>query len=409
MCKKRRILFNLFSFLFLITLVVFYGYRLFYFYKLEHTASTDGPVKFSELLINNAGIEGMNYGLQKTDDGYYFETKSVDNYLLFLGRTWRIIGVDNENNIKAITEEVQTLLSWKEDASFEESDIYTWLKRSDVEHSGIFEESLKQNTYIKDISLLTKQEYQRLKENNFLIGENFWIIDEKPSFIDNKGELQVEEDNNIYGVRPVITLSSDVLYISGSGTETNPYIISSDVKEKLNDTYVGEYLTYNDNLWRIIEVNDTSTKVVLDSSLEDDTIFGSSNNEFNLKSGIGNYLNNDFYETLLNEDYIIEKDFYIGTFENKNNYSYLNTYENSVKVKIGLYKIGDFFINSENDIYTLSPSTDSKEAIYTIRNKKLFVDLVTNAHKIKPVIYLDSDIFIIKGDGTKNNPYEIGR
>lgn len=409
MCKKRRILFNLFSFIFLSILVIFYGYRLFYFYKLEHVTNTGGPVKFSELLINNAGIEGMNYGLQKTDNGYYFETKSVDNYLSFLGRTWRIIGVDSENNVKAITDEVQTLLSWKMGASFEESDIYTWLKKSDVEHSGVFEDSLKQNTYIKEISLLTKEEYERLKENNFLIGENFWIIDEEPAFIDNKGEVQVEEDNNIYGVRPVITLSSDVLYISGSGTEANPYIINNEMKEKLNDTYVGEYLTYSDDLWRILEVNDDGIKIVLDLGLEDNITFGSSSNEFNLKSGIGNYLNNDYYETLFNEDYCLEKDFYTGTFEEKNNYSYLNTYESSVKAKVGLYKIGDFFINSENDIYTLTPSTDSKEAIYTIRNKKLFVDLVTNTHKIKPVIYLDSDIFIIKGDGTKNNPYEIGR
>ena len=283
------------------------------------------------------------------------------------------------------------------------------LKKSDVEYSGIFEKSLKQNAYVKDISLLTKNEYTRLKENNFLVGENFWIIDEKPSFVDNKGKVNTEDDNNIYAVRPVITNSSDALYIGGNGTEDNPYIIHEQLTEKLTDAYVGEYLTYNDKLWRIIEVNDDSIKVVLDSSLDEDVTFGSSNNEFNLKNGVGSYLNNEYYQTLLNEDYIVEKDFYIGSPENMSNYSYLNTYKNSVKAKVGLLQIGDFFINSENDVYTLTPSTDSSKAIYTIRNKRFFVDLVNNKHKIKPVIYLDGNIFIIKGDGTKSNPYEIGR
>ena len=124
---------------------------------------------------------------------------------------------------------------------------------------------------------------------------------------------------------------------------------------------------------------------------------------------IGYYLNNEYYETISNEDYILDTEFFIGTYENNNEYSYLNTYANSITGKVGLYKIGDFFISDDNDIYTLTPSNYSSKVVYTIKNNRFFIDFVTSEYKIKPVLSLDGTIFILKGDGTKNNPYEIGR
>lgn len=416
MDKKFRSIFNIASIAFLTILVLFYGYRLFYFYKIENVSSSNKQIKFYERLIHNKGIEGMNYGLQKDSDNYYFEAKSNDNYLYYLGRMWRIIGIDKDNNIKAITDEMQTILTWEEKAKFNDSNINTWLNTSDMYHSGIFKTSLKNNDIIINISLLTKKEYDKLDKINYLVSDNnYWIIDEdddRPTYINIKGEVVKDAQYfDTFGVRPVITISSSSAYISGFGTSDSPYIINEEKPEKLIDTYVGEYLKYSDYIWRIIEVNDDSIKVALDDVINlDDTIKFSYDNLFNVNNDIGYYLNNDFYNSLSNNDYLLEKEYYIGRFNINDNYSYLNTYENSVTSKIGLYKIGDFFINSYGDFYSLTPSETSSSVIYVInKNKKLYADFVSSKYNARPTLYLDGNIFVLKGDGTKNKPYEIGR
>lgn len=416
MNKKFRLIFNLLSLLFLSTLVVFYGYRLIYFYKLEHTDNTSEPIKFYQKLINNKGIEGMNYGLQKIDKTYVFAPESTDNYLYFLGRNWRIIGVDENNNIKAITDESQTILSWEESLSFDNSNIYTWLKINEKEHSGLFEKSLKNNNLIVEISLLTKKEYEKIGNGNFLVDKNFWIINEEnniPTYINNKGEI-INETNNYdtFNIKPTILISSDAIFMTGHGTINDPYIIYNYIPEKLTDVYVGEYLNYNNNLWRVIEVNENDIKVVLDGYLDmsETIMFSDYTNEFNLYDGIGYYLNNDFYEKISNNDYIVEKEYFIGNYNNDDTYSYLNVFDTEVLSKIGLYQIGEFFINEYNEIYTLTPSNTSYNAIYTINNNNnLYIDLVTNEYKIRPTFYLDGNIFILDGIGTKEKPYKIGR
>ena len=421
MSKKFRILFNLLSFLFLGLLVVFYGYRLIYYYKLEHPSNSNEEIKFYQKLINNKGISGMNYGLQEDENEYIFGPKSTDNYLYYLGRIWRIVGIDENNNIKIITDESQTLLSWESDVSFFNSDINTWLNNNDNDFSGIFEKSLKQHSYIlnqeSNISLLTKKEYEKIGNDNYLVdGNSFWIIDEDndiPTYVNNNGEC-VNDTNSFetFGVRPVIKLSQEVNYISGSGTKENPYIIYNYVPENLSATYVGEYLNYNNYLWRIIDVNDSSIKLAMDGYVETENqvVFSSYSNLFNANNGIGYYLNNDFYNTLSNNDYIIDSVYYNGNYNKNDVYSYLNTYDNSIDSKVGMYKIGDFFITDYNNFYTLTSSETASNIVYVVnQNNKLYADFITSEYKIRPILSLDASIFVLEGNGTKNNPYEIGR
>ena len=44
--------------------------------------------------------------------------------------------------------------------------------------------------------------------------------------INNRGYMEYPTIATSYSVRPVINLKADVLYENGSGTETDPYIIS---------------------------------------------------------------------------------------------------------------------------------------------------------------------------------------
>lgn len=415
--KAYRKIINISSIVFLLTLVIFYGYRLIYYYKLEHQPNGNIPVPLYQKLINNKGIEGTNYGLLKDEKGYIFGSKSTDNYLYYVGRLWRIIGIDENNNIKLITDDGQTILTWEENTSFKASNIYTWLNSSDTINSGIFEKSLKEtissNVKINDayISILDQDEFEKIGSNSYLVdGTNFWINGDTRKYVNSKGEITTDaNDYDAFNVRPVIVLNSSYNYISGNGTKESPYIIYAPYKEQLSSAYVGEYIKYNNQLWRIIDASD-NIKVALEGYIEVDNNFSDKSNVINDIEGIGSYLNNEYYETLENNDYITENNYYVGSFNDNNSYSYLNTYNNDVLLHIGLPQIGDFFISSYDDYYTLTPSKDSSSTIYVInKNKRLFADFITEKYKIRPVLYLNKDIFILNGDGTKTSPYEVGR
>lgn len=416
---KKRIIFNIFSIIFLLTLVIFYGYRLFYYYMLEHKTYENKTVYLYEKLIDNKGIVGTDKGLIAKDNTYIYTSKSDDNYLYYAGRMWRIISIDEHNDIKLITEQPQTLLTWNSDVAFNESDINKWLNKSDIEYSGIFEDSLKDvaSTLMKQnnlsVSLLTKEEYSLLEQNNYLVNEPFWIIgdDELPLYVDSKGNINNEiENTDFYGVRPVIVLPSVILYLSGSGTLNDPYIIDDSKIELLKQAYVGEYVNYSGYTWRIISSNDEKTKLALNDTIENTNEFSKYDNEFYLKEGIGLYLNTDFYESLQNNDYIVTNDYYNGTYTLNNEYSYINTFSSSVEANIGLYSLGEFFINEIENTYTLTPYLNTKKTVYTINsNNKIYADLISAIYNIRPVLYVDSELFVIDGDGTKEKPYEIGR
>ena len=245
--KIGRIIFNILSILFICSLIGIYSYRLIHFYKLEHMVYENSESKLYEVLINNKGIEGTDEGLQTSDDGYIYGSKSENNYAYYAGRMWRIISIDKENRIKMITDEAQTLLAWDKE-EFEASDINKWLNKNENDaNSGIFEKSLKTDT---KASLLSISEYKRLKENNYLISETpYWIIDEdnKAMYVDAKGEINKDNKSSFFGVRPTIVIPNDVIYTRGTGASDNPYIFTNDNVTTLKDAYVGEYVSFNDS------------------------------------------------------------------------------------------------------------------------------------------------------------------
>ena len=56
MNKKFRILFNVLSIVFLSILCLFYGYRLLYYYKIEHPKNVKAEIKLYEKLVSTQGI-----------------------------------------------------------------------------------------------------------------------------------------------------------------------------------------------------------------------------------------------------------------------------------------------------------------------------------------------------------------
>lgn len=416
MKKCYRVLFNFFSVLFLLTLVIFYGYRLIHFYMLEHKSYENKVVPFYEKLIDTKAIDGTNKGLQTKDDGYMYASLSDDNYVYYLGKMWRIISIDKNNNIKLITDEGQTILNWNQKDNFDISNINEWLNKTDAAYSGVFEKSLKNEEVMKQdgkvATLLSKNEYELLDEKNYLnMDLPYWIIgdDGKANYVED-GKVEITESDKALAIRPVIVIPSSVNYISGDGTKDNPYVFESFNPEKINDLFVGHYVTFGGKVWRIMDIQNDSVGLVLDDPIDYTGVYSNYDNEFSTKEGIGFYLNNDFLDSISSNNNIVDHMFYINGYNIHNEYNYGNKYDNSVVAKVGLLTIGDFYLNEKTGVYTMTPYGNTSKTIYVINDiNSLYADYVTSTYKVRPVIYVNPELFVISGHGTKSEPYEVGR
>ena len=104
----------------------FYGYRLVYYYKLEHTKTVKNKT-FSEILTTDANLVYEGDGLYKNEDEYLFRGKEVNNYVYYSGRLWRIVKVNKNKSIKLVTADLDTSLVWGLDNNYEESYVKDWL------------------------------------------------------------------------------------------------------------------------------------------------------------------------------------------------------------------------------------------------------------------------------------------
>ena len=115
-------------------------------------------------------------------------------------------------------------------------------------------------------------------------------------------------------------------------------------------------------------------------------------------------------ESLENKDYLKKGYFYIGSFKT-DDYSYKLTFESKINTYVGLYQVGELFINDYEDNFTLNGLSDNMDnTIFVIdKDKKIYGDNITSKYKIRPVLYLDSNLKILKGTGKIDNKYEIGK
>ncbi len=447
------------SILFIIILFIIYGYRFIHYYRLEHK-NTDNNTQISEpisiynhlltyLTSEEDKLSGITSPLVKNEltNEYYFKGQVTNNYIHYSGRLWRIVKIDENNNITLITEEIQTLLPYGEEANYKTSYINNYL--NDIDTYSIFyntlnnKEVLKNTIYCEDkieeidnitcntknseykLTLLSLNDYLNsgANEGYLNINEYFWLMDfdntNKLYYVFDKGGINKTEkyNTNHYGIRPVITIDGELLLTSGDGTIENPYLIDEYKDYKLINVGVGEYVEYSNKIWRIISKQDTSVKVILEDYIEEDdidkeSIFSKKNNTFDIKDkdSIAYYLNNDYYNILENKEYLVKGPFYIGKYKT-DTYDYRLIYNNKIETYIGLPQIGDLYINTHSNILTsLGIEDHMNNILYVIEeNNNLYASKINDTKKIRPVIYLDGNLIALSGEGTNDSPYIIGR
>jgi len=436
--KKRKIsiqkIFNIVSFVFLLTCCIFYGGRFIKLY-LENEEKVVVEANTLGKEIREKNIET----LKNINGEYYFNGDVDNNYVTYSGILWRVIKIGDNNVITMISDNSLTSLAFGESKTYEESYINTWLNKNDSEHSGILEKNLNSMvTYLKqsdlciskvdDINNSSCTEYNNdyyittLSINDYIntgasegfinTSENFYLsnmtTDNKIWYVNTDGKMDKSDGTDIYGVKVVIKTKENLDLVSGDGSKNNPYVIESSFG------LFGSYVKLDEDMWRVIDVTDDKLKLVYNDYLKDgeDYISYKYSNynaiyDQNKYGSLAYYLNKTFLNSLSYKDLIIENSYSNGYYGAENKYDYSDTLNNTINTKVALVNIAD--VNINHDIYnyfTMTVSSKKNNFIYTIqRDGNPYSKIISSTSHVVPVITISKTTF--EGTGTLNDPYVV--
>lgn len=235
-------------------------------------------VLLSNKLLSN--IVDTGAGLYKYNDKYIYRGEIPNNYVLLGGVKWRIVGLDSMNNIKLIFDDiVLDYESWDDRYNNEVdtqdgindynlSRIKDYLDSYFDKYGEIFTNNVKArltkysvctgkvdlasslydscsttldnqlasvitvNDYMNASldTLCSKDNVKNCQNYNYL-NKNSWTITAykndtvKVYYVDQDEGIKLASAYIAKGIRPVIALRNDIIYVSGTGTEVDPYII----------------------------------------------------------------------------------------------------------------------------------------------------------------------------------------
>ena len=401
--------------LLIITLLVLHKFK-------KSTKAVDNQLPVDEDVVYlisklKEDIVSNGEGLYLDNEKYVYKGVNVNNYVKYNGIIWRIVEFDE--NITLITDEVITSLSYGENNDFDESYIKKYLSNTGDINSGVFEnkilgngealtfknlclnETCSEKSSRQKVGLLSKEQYENSKvSDETYIDGSFFLITKKNNNIYYvvDGDLKDTLPNEIHGIKPIIFIKGDVLYIDGDGSIETPYILN-----KTNGINIGDFVSIDDITYRIIDKNNNSYKIALDGVFDNDIVYSKYHNKFlvNELDSVAYYLNHEYYDSL-NKEILLNTTWYNGIFEDEN-HDYSNIYSDSFISHVGLLNIGDFYINDYTDYYLMTPSIDNE--IYVIQDYNVRRSKIDKIYKIRPCFSIKRNIGINGGNGTKNDPY----
>ena len=389
----------------------------------------------------------------KNTDGYY-KGRAGNNYVLFSGMLFRIIKVNEDGTLLALSEDNIANLRMEEE-NYKDSNVDKYL--NNIYLKAIYNDSyIVENDYcvgtINDlndissscneknpgkVSLLSIDEFKKSfddKGNSYLCGSTNFALSNHMNGTNinvNSGTkecLSAPEENTIPVIKPVITLKDNLPLTSGQGTISNPYKLEDYSYAKVGDTIenrlIGEYVNYSNINFRILEKNDKGIVLIAADGLKR-TIANDSTSTFITATLSGNeysfdvkdnnnigYLLNNNYIDYINESNIISSEYIIPVNDKDKEYSELS--KTLFESKISLPKTYDLFSSSQltgnGYMYLyLDKSTDNKVFYLNSLNGLVYEGELGkgDAYCLRPVITVSKDLIIKKGKGTAFEPYNI--
>ncbi len=434
----------------LVLIIGFYTARLIKYYLKEngHKDENESVLLADELIKNQSYLDDTKGLVLDEKTGIYRYKGDVNNnYLLYSGMIYRILTIDKDHNIKAVSEENVTLIYPNFTSGYEKSYVNKWLNKSDTKYSGIYENALIESDHLlvntsmcsdkiddlskitceetfenSKITLLSLYDYKEAGAKNSYLNNgteyNLGTLNSKNKnyFITSDGEIGLnKKDSIVISIKPVITISSGSELIKGNGKIDSPYMIESHEINKLGDTYIGNYININDVNYRVIAKDDKNVKVVSTSVIMKDEksklsmAFGGKTSAYSTSKGtVGEYLNGTYLKSLSVKDLAVKGNWYTGTMS-LTKLDYANVYAAKTSAKVGMLTVGDFFIEGVNNVFTLLRGIEA-ENIIDVLNKdgNLYGDVISSKYNVRPALYLNAEAVILSGDGSEDSPYEIG-
>ena len=432
---NKQKMFSFVSFMFIMVCFFWYGGRTIYFYL----DSKKAIEKQNDTLAKSIITTNLNTDhFKKINNNFYFQKDANNNYLLYSNILWRIVKITKDKDIVLIADDSITNLAYGKNKKYNNSFLMKWLnKDNEVKYTGILENSLnnrskylrKTETCVDNIGNIKKITCNKISKSNYLSllsvsdyintgaeksfinnGKNIYLANNKKKkvwYVDEDGKLNSNTGEDVYGVKPVITLKNKVKFISGDGSSDKPYIIE---KETIK---FGSYVKLDEDIWRVYDEDEDYVKLSLndymkvnDDNLEysysddnyyhNDTVYGT----------LAYYLNHTYLYNLSYNKLIVEAKYANSYYGDDNNYDYSSVLNTTIDTKVGLLSIGNPIINNTLDNYFIltGPGKESEE-IYIVSNNST-VDSVytTDEAYVVPTITIKKDV-LSKGSGTENDPY----
>lgn len=417
-------IFNIISLTFLIFIIILYSYRFIYYKTKDFKKNYTNTL--SEYIINQYNNYELVNEIDRINNVYYYIGNSKKNYIKYKGLLWRIVKINKDKSITIILEDSINNMPY--------NNVMKWLNIGNENYTGILYNSLfnkelhnntnnnylnNKNNYLCDklnkdrIYLLSVDDYINAgKDDSYLNNKSDYWISSNNMYINSDGNIEIDNDNSSYNIRPVIILDENTKINNGDGSIDNPYNIDNKDIDILKDIEPYSYIEYNGIIWMVLEVND-NIKLISESCIENEDgkcitkLFSQYNNNINIykKNNLLYYLNHEYYDTLDNNEYLTKGIFYTGKYKDNN---YLSIYEESIELKIGLPTISDSYAYKIDNTFLLTTSQNNDLNIFISLDNHPYESLITEKANIRPVIYMKNNISIIDGDGTYSSPYKLG-
>lgn len=424
--KGIQLIFCLVSFIFILGCIIFYGTRFIKYYRIYNPKAADGSKiqLMANDIISKSPIIYEGDGLYIEMGNYIYKGNVSNNYLKYNNMLWRIVRINSDKTIEIITDDYINLLEWNKDITdFSKSSINKYLNEYFLK--SLNNKYLVMSSYFTDIlpsldkitsNNIVKNYVKLLSVNGFLntlingktylshtSDDIYWLSDYATDTIWHTNGYNVSKStsDNKYEIRPVVTLNSTNILVSGDGTIDNPYVF----EKNNNKIAFGSYVKLDKDIYQVYEI-DKEIKLVKNDVLDKQLSFNTTN-VYDIKSSqsIGYYLNNSFLNSLSYKDLLVDTTWYIGNYKN----IYSDVLDKNVVAKVGLLNMMDIKLNNEVSGYYLSTGVDGKYvyAYNTEIGKSLRKSKPTISRNIRPCIALSKDVSFTNGDGTINNPFII--
>ena len=439
--KKKKTVINkqkffcFISFMFILICILWYGGRGIYFYL-----DSRKNVKNKENLLVNTITNNSKDNIKKINGNYYFYNDAKNNYLTYSNLTWRIIKVTKDKEIVLILENPITTLAYGKGKTYKTSYITTWLNNKNTESSGILENNLnnkekylmKTKTCIDKISNIKNITCKKTNSDNYLsllsivdyintgaeksfINTNVYtyLINKKNEnkiwYITDEGKLDTSDGEDIYGIKPTITIKPTTILKNGDGTENNPYIIEEEKR------LFASYVKLDNDIWQVYDEEETNIKLVLNNYVK---LYNKplehiySNNDYihndTIRGSMAYYLNKNYLNNLTYQKSILTN-YYINYYYGEDTeFDYTKIWNKKIDTKVYMPTIGDIIFNNNLENYFIATGTSEDGTDIYIFNKDYTLSTIdaTEEAYTRPCITISKNNLKL-GSGTSEDPYRM--